>query len=268
MVVQRDDLARTDVADELRAHDAERAGFAADDVSVADLADAQGLDAVLVTGGVDAVLRHDHEGVAALHHIQGLHDVHDTVLARALLDEVRQEFRVGVGLEDGAALFQVFSDLLGIHQVTVAGDAEVAGMVAEEERAHVVQAAPGGVRVLDAADAQGTLELAHLSVVENLVQEAQAAVAMRVAVRVEGSDAAAFLAAVLEVVETVVDVGRGVRNAVNSKYTHIILPFPLRFSISPGRCRRKRPYPRGPGGSGPCPSAPPSPRPTSGRCRG
>ena len=266
MVVQRDDLARTYVADELRAHDAERAGFAADDITVADPADAQGLDAVLVTGGIDAVLRHDHEGIAAFHHVQGLHDVHDSVLVRALLDQVRQELRVRVGLEDGAAFLQILGDLLGIHQVTVTGHAEVAGMVPEEEGAHVVQAAPGRVRVLDATDAQGTLQFAHLTVVENLIQEPETAVAVRVAVLVEGGDAAAFLAAVLEVVETVVDVGRGVRNAENSKYTHVI-PFPLRFSISPGQCRRSRPCRRGPGGSGPCPGAPPSPRPTSGRCR-
>ena len=81
-----DDLARFDVADELRAHDAEGAGFAGNHIPVADLADAQGLDAVLVPGGIDAVLRHDHECIAAFHHVQRLHDVHDTVLARALLD--------------------------------------------------------------------------------------------------------------------------------------------------------------------------------------
>ena len=68
-------------------------------------------------------------------------------------------------------------------------------MVPEEERAHVVQAAPGGVRVFDAADAQAALQLAHLAVVEDFVQQAQAAVAVGQAFVVEGRDAAAFLAA-------------------------------------------------------------------------
>ena len=114
-VVQADDFSGLDVPDEGGAHDAEGAGFAGNHIALSQLADAKGLDAVLVPGGIDAVLRHDHECIAAFHHVQRLHDVHDTVLARALLDQVRQEFRVGVGLEDGAALLQVLGDLLGIH---------------------------------------------------------------------------------------------------------------------------------------------------------
>ena len=220
VVVQGHDLAGLDVADEFGAHDLEGAGFAADHVSVVQFADAERFDAVFVAAGIDAVAGHDHEGETAFDHVQGLDDGRDTLFVAALLDQVRQQLAVRVGLENGSVPFQVFAYLARIHQVAFAGDGEIARVVPEIQRLDVVQAALGGVGVLDAADAHAAGQVVQFAVGEDLAQQALAAVAVADAVLIEGDDAAAFLAAVLQVVQAVIYKGRGAGDAGNCKYSH------------------------------------------------
>ena len=224
LLINADDLARTYVADERSAHDLEGAGLAADDVTVAELAETEGFDTVLVAAGVYAVHGHDDEGETAFHHVEGLDEVHDAVLVGGLLDEMGQELAVGFGLEYGTVLLEVFLYLLGVHQVAVACHGEVAGPVMEEHGLDVVQSFLACIRILHAADAEGTLELGDLVVVEYLVEKAEAAIAVALAVLVEGGDAAAFLSPVLQVMQTVIDKGRCVLDAVYCKNSHVKPP--------------------------------------------
>ena len=222
--VKADDLAGADVTHEGRPHDLEGAGLAADHIAVAELAEAERLDTVLVTACINAVLGHDHEGEATLHHVECMDDIADAVLVRALLDQVRQEFAVGIGLEDGAMLLEVILYLLGIHKVTVTRHSEVAGTVMEEDGLDVVQSFLGGIGILNAADTQVALEFGYLAVGEYLVQKAKTAVAETLAILVKGCDAAAFLPPVLEVVKAVIKQRRGVRDAIYCKNSHATIP--------------------------------------------
>ena len=220
MAVQGNNLTGLDVSQEPGTHDIEGAGFAAHHKTFSQGADAQRLDAVFVPAGIDAVGGHDHKGEAAFHHVEGLDDVHDTVLAGVLFHQVGQQLAVGSRLEDGAAFFQVVGNLAGIHHVAVGRHREVAAAVMEEQGLHVVQSAFGGVGIFDAADSQRAGQVGQLPVGENLAQEPQSAVAAVFPVVVEGGYPAAFLAAVLQVVQTVINVRGGVGDAIYCKDSH------------------------------------------------
>ena len=242
MGVERDHLARLHVPQEAGAHDAEGAGLAADHIAVAQRADDQGLDAVLVPAGVDAVLGHHQDGEAAFDHVERLEDVDDTVLAIVLLDQMGEELAVRRGLEDDAALLEQGLDLLGIDDVAVTGDGEIPLRLMEEDGVHVVQSALADIGVLDTADADGAVQVQDIAVREDLAQQAQAAVAAGLALLVEGHDAGAFLAPVLDVVQAVIKIGGGVLDAIYSEYAHISsLPKPWSICHThPGRRRRRR----------------------------
>ena len=152
---------------------------------------------------------------------------------------MRQQFAVGIGLENCAVLLEIVGYLPGIHQVTLAGNHEVAALVAEVQRLHVLGAALGGVGILHAADSHRALQFADLAVGDYLAQQALAAIAVGFAVFVEGSDASAFLPAVLQVMQAVVNICRGVLYAINCKYSHII-EYPV-FRVFPKRSCRMQP---------------------------
>ena len=141
--------------------------------------------------------------------------------AVVLLDQVGEDFAVGRGLEDDAALLEQGLYLLGVDDVAVTGDGEVPLRLMEEDGIHVVQAALADIGVLDAADADGALETQHVAVGKDVAEQAQAAVAAGFAIIVESDDAGAFLAPVLDVVQSVLEIGRGVLDAEYSEYTHI-----------------------------------------------
>ena len=222
LVVQADDFARIDVTDELRAHDLKGAGFAGDHPAVPEPAETQGLDAVLVAAGVDAVLGHQEEGEAAFHHVERLHQAEDPVLLAVLLDQMRQQFAVGIGLEQRAVLLEVICDLAGVDHVSLARQGEITGQMMEKQGLHVVQAALGGIGILHAAESLRAGKGLEFPVGEDLAQQAQPAVAVRLAALVKRADSTAFLSPVLEVVKAIVDQGCGVRDAIDCQYTHIL----------------------------------------------
>ena len=112
VAVERDDLARIDVAHELCAHDVQRAGLRADDPAVVEPADRQRTQAVFVAAGVEPVLGHDQEGEPAFEHVERIDDGEDAVLrAVLLLDEVREDLAVGGRVEEAPLVLQVTHQL-------------------------------------------------------------------------------------------------------------------------------------------------------------
>ncbi len=67
-----DDFARLDLADEIRADDVERHGFAGEDRRVADLAHDQRPDAERIAAGDHALGGHADQRIGALDHAQGI----------------------------------------------------------------------------------------------------------------------------------------------------------------------------------------------------
>ena len=131
-----------------------------------------------------------------------------------------QELTVGTGLEDGAALFQVVGNLTGVHHIAIGRYGEVSAAVVEEQRLYVVQAAFGGIGILDTANTQVAQQMGHFPIGEDFAQQAQATVTVILTVLVKGGNATAFLAAVLEVMQTVIDSRSGVGDAIYSKNSH------------------------------------------------
>jgi hypothetical protein len=109
---------------------------------------------------------------------------------------------------------------MSVDQIAFAGHSEIAGMVPEKQGLYVVKAALGGIGILDTAQAQTAGEFFELSVGEHLAQKALATIGMRSAFLVKCNDAGPFLTAVLEVVQSVIDEGGGVPDAIYCKYAH------------------------------------------------
>ena len=219
-MVQGDDLSGLDVPDIGGADQFERAGLAADDISVSQTAERQGLDAIFVAGGIDPVLGHDDESETAFHHIQGADDAEDTVLTGILLDQVGQQFAVRPGLEDRAHLLQIIGDILGIHEVAVSGDREVPGIVMEEKGLDIVQSALRLVGVLHAADADLALEAVEDSGIEHFIDQSERTVTVTL-FALESHDAGSFLPAVLQGMETVIDDCGRLLDAICSENAHL-----------------------------------------------
>lgn len=148
LAVDRDDLARLDVADELRTQHVEGTGFARHDITVAQPADRQRPQAVFVTAGIDAIGGHDQECKSPLDHVQRVDDRIDArtvVILGLLLDQVRQDFAVRGRLEQAPLVLEVNTQQRRIDDIAVVRQREIARVVAEKERLHVLDATTAGV---------------------------------------------------------------------------------------------------------------------------
>ena len=130
-----------------------------------------------------------------------------------LLDEVRQDLRIGGGLEEAAAVLEVFAQLGAVHDVAVVGKGEVAAVVAEEEGLYVVESAAARSGIPHVAYGAVTLERGQFGVVEHFGHEAEALYPLQPPVIVRGHYSAAFLTPVLQGMEAVVCQFSGIGNA-------------------------------------------------------
>ena len=228
MVVDRDHLARLHVADKLRPHDAERAGLAAEDIAVADAPDGQRPEAVLVPHRINPVVGHHHKRKSPFNHIQGLHDRDDSRAVpfdRLLLDEVGQDLAVGCGLEKAAAVLQVLSQLRGIDHVAVVDKGEVTAVVPEEKRLDILDAATAMGGVAHVADRHISVERSEILAVEDFGHEPESLDPVKFSIIVDRDDSAAFLAAMLKGMETVVGHLGGVGHAPDTEHPAFFFKF-------------------------------------------
>ncbi len=143
-MVDGHDLSGLDVPDELGSDHAESAGLGTYDIAVSEPSDGQGPETVLVTDGVDSAAGHHQKRESPFYHVQGFHyrvDSRAVPLGRLLLDEVGENLAVGCGLEEAAAVLEVFSQLGRVDDVAVVHQGEIPAVVLEEKRLDVFDAA-------------------------------------------------------------------------------------------------------------------------------
>ena len=221
VVVDGDHLAGFQVPDELGPHRPERTRLAAHHVSIAQTSQRQRPEAVFIAGRVDAVFGHDEEGESSLQTVQRLYDGEDArIVLRegALFDEVRQDFAVGGRVEQAAHVFQFSTQLVGVDDVAVVGQGEIARMVPEEEGLDVFDPAAARRGVADMADGAVARELGQMGAVEDLGHQAQALDTAQLTVLAHRNDATAFLSPVLERVQGVIGQFSGMGNSPDAKY--------------------------------------------------
>ena len=125
-------------------------------------------------------------------------------------------------MEQAAALLEEGAQLHGVDEVAVVGQCEVARAVHEQERLHVVDAAAARGRVADMTDRHVAGQRFDIVLVEHLGHQAFALDAMEDTV-VDAHDAAAFLAAVLQRVESVVGERSRIFNAENTEHAALFV---------------------------------------------
>ena len=220
LVVDSDYLSGLEVAYELRTHHVQRAGLAADDISVAEGSDRERPEAVLVAAGVDAVLCHYQERERPLHHVQGLLDrqyARTLAVLGVLAYQVGEDLAVGARLEQGPVVLEVAAQLVRVYDVAVVGYGEVAGVVVEEERLHVVYASASRGRVPDMAYGHVAFERGQAAAVEYFGDQTLSLYPPEFARRAAGYDSASLLTPVLQGVQAVIHQIRGARDAVDSE---------------------------------------------------
>ncbi|MNN53008.1 hypothetical protein D3C81_1677390 [compost metagenome] len=73
-------------------------------------------------------------------------------------DEVDQHLRIAGGLEDGACLLQLPAQLIGIHQIAVGGNGQIAAAEAEHQRLRILQLAGARCGIAHVPDSGGALQ--------------------------------------------------------------------------------------------------------------
>ena len=216
VLVNDDDLAGLDVADELGVDEIEGAGFAGQHPGITDLPDCERPEAMRIADANQLVLRHDDERIGPLNATHGGQQGTFTPRSIRLGHEVEDDLAVHRGLKDGALGLEFLAEQRGIGEVAVVGHGDLASGAIHRERLGVadVRRTRGGIAGMPHRHVpdQAVQDIA----LEDLGHQAHALVLAELAA-VAGDDAGTFLATVLEGVEAEVGELSRVRVAKNPK---------------------------------------------------
>ena len=180
----------------------EGAGLGGDDPAAVQAPQAERAHAERVAHGEEGVGREDDEGVGALDASHHVGDALRPGVAGREGEDAGDDLGVGRGGELVALLLQVGAQRLGVDEVAVVAEGDLAVGAGDAERLGVLQAAGAGRRVAVVADGDVAAEVTEVLFVEDLGDEAHAGVDVKL-VAVGCGDARALLASVLERVEAV-----------------------------------------------------------------
>ena len=245
--VEHHHLAGFDIAQEVGADDVEGTGFRGQDMALAEPAEHERADAERVANPDDALVGQRDEGVGAFGLAQGIDHPIDDVAAPAHRHQVDEHFGIGGRLEDRAAANELLAELAGVGEIAVVADRQTAELKIGKQRLNVAQPRPPGRRIPVMADRRVAGELLHhLRRAEVVAHLADTAVGVEV-VAVMADDAASFLPAMLQGVET----QRGqCRRLVVSVHPEDAALFMELVVVRPGMANKAR---RAGAGTGHCP---------------
>ena len=136
-----------------------------------------------------------------------------------------QDLAVGCGLEKAAAVLQVLSQLRGIDHVAVVDKGEVTAVVPEEKRLDILDAATAMGGVAHVADRHISVERSEILAVEDFGHEPESLDPVKFSIIVDRDDSAAFLAAMLKGMETVVGHLGGVGDSPDTEHPAFFFKF-------------------------------------------
>ena len=215
-------LARLDVALEGRTDQIERAGLARRHPGAVEATQRQGPEAARVARRDQRVVREREQAEGALHARERVDEpFFGRVLARAG-EQLHDHLAVGGGAEDRAAPLELAADRDGVDEIAVVRDRDRARVGAGVERLRVAREAAARRRVAHVADRVSPREPLQDVLVEDVGDEAHAAVHVLL-VRGHRHDARALLAAVLKGVEPEIGHVRGLGVAVDAEHAALVV---------------------------------------------
>ena len=219
VLVDGDELAGLDLADEGGADDVEGSGLGGDDPAALEPTDDERAQALRVTGGVEGVLVHEDEAEGALQLGQQLHGRRLEGLVLLVGEQGGDQRGVGrvaaaqlslrhpppgaVDLGGRGAVLHHLEELGGVDEVAVVRERDRAGVVATEGGLRVFPRGPAGRRVAAVADGDVPAQCRQAALVEDLGDQPHVLVDEDLLAVARG-DARGLLAAVLQGVEAVV----------------------------------------------------------------
>ena len=221
-LVDDDNLARLDVADELGVNKVEGAGFTCEHPAVAQFAKAQWTEPVRIPDADQFLLRHDDEREGAFDAADGFDEIVLTLADGRLGHEVQDDLAIDGGLEDRAASFELFAQLGGIGEVAIVRDGDLAPGAIDREWLGVAQVRSPGGRVTGVADSHRAHEVMQDPAIENLRDQSHALVGTEL-LPIARDNASALLAAMLQGVKAVISQLGGIGVAVNAEHAAIML---------------------------------------------
>ena len=170
------DLARRDVAHQLRADRGEGARLGGEHVAaVRQAAEAERADAERVAHADHLRRSEDGQAVGAEHARHGAAQFVDDRLAVRAADQPRDDLRVGRGGEALAVLLQLGAQAVGVGEVAVVRHGDVADARRGDEGAGVLQVAAAGRRVARVADRRRAAQSRQILLGEGLRDQPHAA---------------------------------------------------------------------------------------------
>ncbi len=164
-----------------------------------------------------------HHGIGPFHPTQRFHQGLFEAVFEIVGQQVHDDFGVHGGLKDGPLGFQFAPQPGGIHQVAVVGDAVIFIAVEHQKRLGIGQQRRTGGGIAHMTDGQMTLRAFSVCFLEDLADQPHVLVFAHLAT-VGHHDPGAFLAAVLQGVESEVgELGR-IRMVVDAENTAFLSP--------------------------------------------
>ena len=197
-----DDLAVVDLADEFGADHVERAGLGGENIGAAEPAEHQRPDADRIARADQHLVGQADERVGAFDLADGFDEALDDAALLGAGEEMEDDLGVRGRLTDGAGGDQLLAQRQRIGEVAVVGDGKAAGIDVGEQRLHIAQDGVAAGRVAIVADGDAALEAVDDGGAGEVVaDEAHAALGVEL-LAVVGDDAAGFLPAMLQSVQS------------------------------------------------------------------
>ena len=216
-VRQHDNLTRLDVADEFRADNIQRAGFRTQNMRAVQFAQHQRAHAQRVARTDDRVIGQADEGIRAFNLAQRIDKAVLDGGRFAARNQVGDDFGIGRGLKQAAAMLQFFAKRQCVGQIAVMANSKAAEFVLGEQRLHVAQNGLAGGGVTRVTNSGVALQPLHDGIrVEVLRNVPQAPVRIEL-LPVEADHACGLLASVLQGVHPQRGMRGGLRVADNAE---------------------------------------------------
>src|SRR6202043_3834302 len=129
----------SDIAQETRADDVERAGFRGENVTSVEFAKDERSDSQRVAGADQLLVAERDQGVSALNRAQSLDEPVDEVRTPAARNEMKDSLGVGGRLIDRAALHKIAAQGQSIGEIAIVCDCETARIKFREKRLDIAQ---------------------------------------------------------------------------------------------------------------------------------
>ena len=222
VLIDDQDFAGLDLANELRVNQIQRARFRRQYVGAIEFAEASGRQPNGSRTRDQFALAHDQQRKRAFNPAQRRENV--SAIVRGLRQEMQNDFAVGGGLENGSFSLQFVAQQIGVDQIAVVRDRHLAAHAVDHEGLRVFDRAGAGGGITRVPDRACPFQFGQFFLTKYLRHKTHVLVLEKCrAGPVAGDDSRALLAAMLQRKQAVICQDRRVRMAEHAEESALVL---------------------------------------------